>query len=800
MLAAGSAIPRNVYSYTKDLLGGSRPSGDADAQRPLLDNTQETLDQSSDRESSGAASSTSDSVPPSDDITLPELLLVDEEPIVKDQHATTEAGKKPAARRQIGAPAKKPSKPNNRNQPSTRTKAARKEESSGKDQKKNNPPGKVHASTKKANPNPTEAADGSKKKNRIQADKKKTQKNQQQKRLAEGKAGTYDSVSKQQGSLKPNSLQPQKPCQDASDEKVRKGKEPENFPDGKTKLPQPKPGSSSRPPVSHQKKTEPSNKSSATAPNASASQSTNKVAPSKSARADRDDRAPVKKGTAAAGNATDKKENISEKPPSSRAATQGDKQTPEHTRSKVHSKDGATAAQNVIKGNQQGGRIAKKAFVLKPGSQRDQRTDDSKSETVSKEVHTKGGATAAQNVVTGNQQGGSVGKGSPTLKPGLQGDQKTKGGKSSTVSKKSTNDVPSSAHDTKPQSKRGGNDSTDGTRPLLQKQGTTPDTVKPLGPQDVNQWPQMVSACIEGFGPAIIINAHKVEPGAEETKAPSTKKSLLDAVHKIMQACAKMATILEGDSVEIDPAPSSTENSATNPAPTKPKLPGVFKDNQYKVQPPKKLPSDVGTEQGKSWVPRSAYPSENPTPATPSLVQGSGTLPWSNRATRKFSWPPKTDQAPFKVKDQATQTEECKQLCSRDAATDCIDLSAAGSSSQAPKKPPQRKVVQGDRARNTVHPKVLKLDLPINNVTSLVRLIEEKALQGNNEPVFPKPISTPKVMNTTLQQGCRSTQTRENVQPPSRYDQDLPCQRLRTARALRKADSTPQKTRTTAFR
>lgn len=296
-----------------------------------------------------------------------------------------------------------------------------------------------------------------------------------------------------------------------------------------------------------------------------------------------------------------------------------------------------------------------------------------------------------------------------------------------------------------------------------------PQKMKALDSQDLpsGQWPQMVSARIEGFGPAVIINARKMQQQVPH-KTPHKKKSLLDTIQKIMEACAKMAHLLEANSTDEDSTHSEAGGSSPNSVPVKPKLGGndmnTACENYGVRKKHHKLPSADGKEQNDKNL------SLKKTLMSEELIGTTGEIfRWS---TGVKNTPPSLNnlhKPPPRVMDQGTQTEKNRLTQTKGVSTDCTDLL------------PQ----QTGHVTNNKEQKSLQIDLPKNNVTSLIQLLEEKARQDSDELASPKEYFNAE--GTAQSSGARNGEITKSENKQSsvvQEDQPLPIQNIGAATAI----------------
>ncbi|XP_049267646.1 titin-like [Rhipicephalus sanguineus] len=292
------------------------------------------------------------------------------------------------------------------------------------------------------------------------------------------------------------------------------------------------------------------------------------------------------------------------------------------------------------------------------------------------------------------------------------------------------------------------------------------------GPQQINtqdsqdmpsgKWPHIVSARIEGFGPAVVINARKIEPQIPHShKVPHKKKSLLDAVHKIMEACAKMTHLLETSSTD-DSTFSKAISSSPNSISRKPKLhddmtTAIENYGTRNMDSEELPPVDENEQNDKNFNSKKICRSNE------QMGIKSDFFSWSTGS--KTTPPVNLNKPPPRVADQGTQTEgRLKQT--KSVATDCTDILPApteGSSEQ------HTGAVISNKAQ-----KALQIDLPKNNVTSLVQLLEGKAQQrGSDEPASPKQLSNVAGMGQGNGVANADITKSDNVRP-SAVGEDVP--------------------------
>nr|XP_050030654.1 proteoglycan 4-like isoform X2 [Dermacentor andersoni]XP_054924479.1 proteoglycan 4-like isoform X2 [Dermacentor andersoni] len=289
--------------------------------------------------------------------------------------------------------------------------------------------------------------------------------------------------------------------------------------------------------------------------------------------------------------------------------------------------------------------------------------------------------------------------------------------------------------------------------------------MKALDSQDVpsGQWPQMVSARIEGFGPAVIINAQRIQPQMPH-KAPHKKKSLLDTVHKIMEACAKMARLLEASSTDEDSIHIEAGGSSQNSVPAKPRLGdndmNTAFENYVVRNKHHKLPSVDGKEQNEKKLSlKKALMSEDQIDTTGDISRSTGV---KNTASLLHN----LHKLTRRVTDKGTQTKKNMLTQTKGVSTDCTNLL------------PQ----QAGHVPNNKEHKSLQIDLPKNNVTSLIQLLEEKDQQGSDALATPKQCSNAK--GRAQNSGVRNEKITKtyNKQPSVvQKDQSLPFQNTAAA-------------------
>ncbi|XP_077495683.1 uncharacterized protein LOC144106716 [Amblyomma americanum] len=273
------------------------------------------------------------------------------------------------------------------------------------------------------------------------------------------------------------------------------------------------------------------------------------------------------------------------------------------------------------------------------------------------------------------------------------------------------------------------------------------------------QWPQIISARIDGFGPAVTITAERAQ-GSPQPKAPPKKKSLLDTVHKIMEACAKMTHLLEANSTDTSSTFSQTEDLRLDIISGKAKalsshVSNAFGKDSSNSPQHEELSSVFGTRlRDKNTGPKKMCTLVKDPAKVPQLP--GSTFSWSTGASGTPPWKLNLCKPPT-VQEQATQTDS-RTAQSTTVSTGCSGLLA--SHTDHPKKPQQR-----DTANNDME-QTLQIDLPKGNVTSLVQLLEEKAQQkGNNKPVFPKSFFSPQGLRKDDREGLDNTRVDYNEEP-----------------------------------